>query len=636
MADDANSYSDIVSRRRFIEISGISGAAALAGCSGGDGSNNDSGGGGGGGGGGSGGNGSNGSEGGSSGSGGGSGNESGGGGGGQVYDTQHLTYTNQQPSNIQWNSSNTSGLAQISDDLLFDHFAKYNFAQSEFVPYAISEWNYGGDTFEMTIRDGLTWSNGDDVTSADIVTQLRLGLSLGLGFADYTESIEAVDDSTVRMNFGSEVNQQIVQFQVLSGNWVNQPKSVFGKFVEQINQNEEEGLRSLQEFTWTDPIASGPWSLGGTSQQQILLERRDDHPDSGNINFSEYACRFLDGNQAAQQALINQQIDSVFTLFTPPRIVNQMPDAIQQVQTPSAFGFGLVPNHNHRHAGDRAVRQAIQYVINRQQAVNNVSKPSKQPTPIPTGITPDTLEQYLGDAMDDFESYGMDSSQTEKATQVLEEAGYSKSGGTWQDSEGNTVSLPVMVPAGWSDWNTAAQTVADQLASFGFESAIDARQFGTLLGSTWPNGDFVLTAGGWLDGAPSGAYPYFSLRHQLVYNDRGYGYNYPASNQERGGSNADITVPARGGSGEMTVNPSDRIGELSQATEESTINEITVEQAWVANQDLPMIPVMEKLEQTFLTGGNEWNIPEEGAEISQVRWANTWLPRQGEMQYAGN
>jgi peptide/nickel transport system substrate-binding protein len=45
---------------------------------------------------------------------------------------------------------------------------------------------------------------------------------------------------------------------------------------------------------------------------------------------------------------------------------------------------------------------------------------------------------------------------------------------------------------------------------------------------------------------------------------------------------------------------------------------------------------MEKLEQTFITGGNEWNIPEEGAEVSQVRWANTWLPRQGEMQYAGD
>ena len=643
MADEANSYSDIVSRRRFIEITGISGAAALAGCSSGDGSNDNGSSGGGGDNGSSGNNGGSGDSteteggsGGDNGTDGGSGNQSGGDGGGQVYDVQHLTYTNQQPTNIQWNSNNTSGLAQISDDLLFDHFAKYNFARSEFVPYAMSEWNYGGDTFEMTIGDGLTWSNGDDVTSADIVTQLRLGLSLGLGYADYTESIEAVDDSTVRMNFSSEVNQQIVQFQVLSGNWVNQPESVFGKFVEQINQNEEEGLRSLQEFSWTEPIASGPWALSDTGQQQVLLERRDDHPDSGNINFSEYACRFLDGNQASQQALINQQIDSVFTLFTPPRIVDQMPDAIQQVQTPAAFGFGLVPNHDHQHAGDRAVRQAIQYVINRQQVVNNVSKPSKQPTPIPTGITPDTLEKYLGDAMGDFETYGMDSSQTEKATQVLEEAGYSKSGGTWQDSEGNTVSLPIMVPAGWSDWNTAAQTVADQLASFGFESAIDARQFGTLLGSTWPNGDFVLTAGGWLDGAPSGNYPYFSLRHQLVFNDRGYGYNYPAANQERGGSNADITVPARGGSGEMTVNPSERLGELSAATEESAIDEITIEQAWVANQDLPMIPVMEKLEQTFITGGNEWNIPEEGAEVSQVRWANTWLPRQGEMQYAGD
>lgn len=636
MADDANSYSDIVSRRRFIEISGISGAAALAGCSGGGGGSNDSGGGSGDG------NGSDDASGGSSetegnstnGSGG-SGNESSS-GSGKVYDAKHLTYTNQDPKNIQWNTFNTSGLAQISDDLLFDRFAQYNYATGEFEPYGISEWSYGGDTFEMTIRDGLTWSNGDDVTAADIATQLKLGIATGLGYSDYTESVETVDDKTVRMNFGSKINQRNVELQILATNWVSKPESVFGKYVKQIDKNEKEGLRSLQDFKWKEPISSGPWTLESTSTQQILLKRRDDHPDSGNINFSKYVCRFLSGNQATQQALINQQLDSAFNLYVPTRIVKQMPDAVKQVQLPSAFGFGLVPNHDHKHAGDRAVRQAIQYVINRQQAVTNVSKDSKKAAPIPTGIAPGSLKRSLGDARSDFETYGVDSSQTEKATKVLKEAGYSKSGGKWKGPDGDTVKLPVMVPSGWSDWNTAAQTVVDQLASFGFDSVIDARKFGTLLSTTWPNGDFVLTAGGWLAGAPTGSYPYFSLRHQLVYNERGYTYNYPAANKDRGGSNADITVPSRTGSGEMTVNPSDRIAELSQATDDATIKDITVEQAWVANQDLPMIAVMEKLAQSFITDGDEWQIPKPDADVAQVRYPITWLPRQGKMQYTGN
>ncbi|WP_050050780.1 hypothetical protein [Halostagnicola sp. A56] len=84
----------------------------------------------------------------------------------------------------------------------------------------------------------------------------------------------------------------------------------------------------------------------------------------------------------------------------------------------------------------------------------------------------------------------------------------------------------------------------------------------------------------------------------------------------------------------MTVNPSDRLSVLSETADEELIQEIINEQAWVTNVDLPMIPVMEKQEQTFLAT-DQWSVPEQGAEISQVRWANAWLIRQGELQYNG-
>lgn len=555
--------------------------------------------------------------------------------GGNGKSGQHISYTNTVPTKLQWNPSNPSSYSQISHYLLFDHFAKYNFATSEFVPYAISDWSFDGKTFTLKLRDGLTWANGDDVTSADIATQLRIGLHTGAAYESYTDSIDTPDKKTIVMKFSSAVNRKVAEFQVLSGNFVQQKKSVFGEYLEKIEKKGDQGVKELMDFAWKEPIASGPFTLEETSQQQLRLKRRDDHPDSKNINFGEYLFRYIDGNQAVHQSLINQQIDSAFTLFMPTRIVKKLPDSVKQIQAPSNWGFGLVPNHDHKHLGDRAVRQAIQYVIDRKQIVKNVSKDSKQAPKIPIGIACDYQKQWLGDAMSDFQSYGIDSSQTKKATKVLKKAGYSKQDGTWKDSDGKTVHLPIIVPSDWTDWNTATKTVVDQLGSFGFDATLDGRSFGTLMDTIWPNGDFVLSAGGWLDGAPEGSYPYFSLHHQLVKNFRGFTYNYPSADKSRGGSRKDVTVPSRKGSGKMTTNPAKRLNKLASSTKESEIKDIVIEQAWVTNQDLPMIPVIEKLEQTFVTDGDEWKIPKPEADVSQVQWASTWLPRQGEMQYTG-
>jgi peptide/nickel transport system substrate-binding protein len=88
------------------------------------------------------------------------------------------------------------------------------------------------------------------------------------------------------------------------------------------------------------------------------------------------------------------------------------------------------------------------------------------------------------------------------------------------------------------------------------------------------------------------------------------------------------------GSGEMTVNPQSRLAELSTISDEEQINEIVLEQAWVTNVDLPMIPVIEKRNQMFFTR-DEWNLPEEGDDAFQVRAAPPWLAKQGEMTYDG-
>lgn len=588
MGNQGKSDRDVIDRRRFIQLMGAAGAVTLAGCT----------------------------------------------SGGDSGASQHISRTNTVPKSLQWNPDNVEGSAQISQYAMFDPFAKFNFAKDKLEPYAITEWTHGDKSLELKLRDGLTWANGDTVTSGDIATQLRLGTYTGAPYASYTKSIETPDEKTTVMNFDAKINPKVIELNIFPNNLVQQKESVFGKYVKQIEKDEKKGLRELTSFAWKEPIASGPFKFESAGQQQLVLKTRDDHPDSDKINFDEYVFRYIQGNQATHQALINMSIDSVFSVFTPPKIVNKLPEPVKQIQTSANWGLGLVPNHDHKHAGDRAVRQAIQHIINREQVIKNVGKTTKTTPKIPTGIVTRNQKKWLGKAMSDFDTYGKSSSQTKKATKVLENAGYSKKDGTWSDSDGNTVRLPIIGPSEWTDWITALETIVDQFKAFGFETTLSTRKFATLNDTVWPKGNFTLAAGPWLPGGPSGAYPYFSLHHQLVKVAWGtFKYNYPAAVKQSGGSRKDITVPSRTDSGQLTTNPYKRINEFARSTKESKIKDIIIEQAWVANQDLPMIAVQEKYEQTFITDGKDWNIPKPDADVAQVQWANTWLPRVGKMKY---
>ncbi len=600
MMDNGRDIRNMINRRQFVGLTGTVGATALAGCSGNsDGGKSDS------------------------------GNSS---GDKNVHDVKHVDMANQVPTNIQWNVSNPSSAAQISQYFLFDPFAKYNYAKSKLVPYGITKWEFGDGTFKLTLRDGMTWANGDRVTADDIVTQLKLGMYTGSGYGDYTKSIEAKDDKTVVLHLGGEVNQSIVKFQVLAGNLIRQPKSEFGKYVNQIEKNEKDGTRKLQNFAWKKPVASGPFEFKQATAQEVVLTRRDDHPDSKNINFKTYAFRYINGNEAAHQSMISNELDSVYSMFTPPRIVNQLPKNWQQVKTPANWGYGLVPQMDHKHTGDRAVRQAIEYVINREAVVKNAAPESKQAPKYAMGIPSGDQERILGDEAGKFETYGQSSSETDKAAKVLKKAGYKKKGGTWKDSDGDTVKLPIQVPSDWTDWVSAAKTIVDQLNSFGFKSTLDSRSYGTLSGQIWSSGEFVLASGSWLPGGAQASFPYFSLRHQLLENNGGYMYNYAPANSDRGGKHADVTVPKRSGSGEMTLNPAKSLKKLSQTTDEKKINEMMIDLAWVTNQDLPLLAVAEKQDQSFLSR-DHWEVPKDGSDIEQVKWPESWAVRFGKNNY---
>jgi peptide/nickel transport system substrate-binding protein len=548
-------------------------------------------------------------------------------------DVTHVGVTTNNPNNVQFNPINTTNPPQISHLVLFEPFAAWNYADQEFKPGGITEWELNDASFDMTVRDGLTWTNGEDVTGEDVARQLRIHIANGEPLSEWAGEI-TVDGNDVSIEIANDVNQNLIQTDVLSGvgRQIRFDSETYGEYV----SDGEVDIEGLREFEDSDPVHNGIFNLDSRGEQRLLATRNSDHPLSSEINFGQYAFDVFGGNNARQQALLSLEVDSDFSIAVPARLVANFPDAVEELRFPDIFGIGFTPNHDDPYAGDRAVRQAMAYAINRELCVQNSLPRAKQAPPIPTGV-PSAAQEEFGITTDNgYDAYGVGSKDFESASAVMEEAGYSQQDGTWVDEEGNAVPITVTVPGSWSDWVLAAETAIQHLNEFGFNAELQTT--GSYFDVIQSPGDFQFITHSWLANSPT-TYPYRSLRHQLwepqIHTVK---YNYPPAQEASniGGSEETLEVPSMDG-GTMEVNTGELVSSLATTTDEDEQNSLIQELAWIANQDLPQIPIAEKRLQSWLTN-DEWSVPENLQETAEANIANSpaWLPRYGMMNYTGN
>jgi len=592
MSRTNDDYSGTISRRHVLRLTGVSGAAALAGCTGG-----------------------------SSSDGGGSGGDSSSGDGSAsgtgVADITLTGATNEGvPANMHLNPMATQNYDWTAGNHIFERFAAYNFSTQEFEMAGLEDWSFDDQTVTLTIREDLKWDTGDHVTADDVITQFKLMEKTEATLWDFTDSVaKGEDDKTVVLTLSRPSNPEIIKHTLANSDLrIHGYQPVYNEFLDQ-------DAAAVQQFEWEEDVhGNGPFKFDSKSNQAWTLTRNEHFYDADNINFSTYELLSRGDNSALQQGLMGGELDVVSSLFVPPTIAGNLPETVEEVTLPANWGYGVIFNHNDEHFGKRAVRQAVAHVINRQQVADNAGPRTKRPAPKVTGIAPADQESWLGDAYDSFESYGPNATQSEEATALLEEAGYSKSNGTWQDGDGNALGGSYMTPAGWSDWTTATNTVVDQLNAFGFDFEINSIPTSDFY-SAYTESNFAIGAFYWMPGGARSSFPYFPLRWQLNNPDIGGGHNFEET---------EYTIPAMSGSGEMTINPFEEIRTVATTQDEAQVRETVQRVAWHSNQNLPILALVEKQDQSWLTSDG-WDIPPADDAARGVKWPSHWLPKQGKL-----
>lgn len=531
---------------------------------------------------------------------------------------------------------------------LFDQWAVHDKNTNKTKGMILDSWEYNDDgTVTFTIRDTYTWSNGDDLNAEDAVTQLKLGqlmqtVNKGYGAAPAYENVRATGDYELQFDLKNpNISRDIFEFGHLKRRgwfWAN--RNVWGEFAEKFDdattESELESVRAEVQQTTKSPVwdssqvpTNSIWNFEGGDANKANMTARDDYYSpfsetdwaSGDITGDQidYDLRWrrYPNQQQRTQAMKKEIIDVSY----PPesesarkeiRELGWRPSKNlteeQIVPTMRSAANGLFFNCQSPITGDRRVRKAIMHVTPRKPMMTwhadygNYWTHDKHVT----GIGQDKevpwfggLENWPDSDLQGFEQYANQQSDvdTERATQLLEDAGFSKSGGRWKDPDGNNVTLRAYVPTTSEEpmGLKYTQIAKGFLDDFGLNTQVTAQEESVRTGTTMETGDFEMMFDVW--GGAKSAPPSLdwdvSLGARLTETIDGQTIS---GNSEWGMSpKVEVPYPIGDPDGDLKeVDINAKRQKLQQSMSDEERKKLVNEVAWIFNQTVPMMTVNEE------------------------------------------
>jgi peptide/nickel transport system substrate-binding protein len=297
---------------------------------------------------------------------------------------------------------------------LFDHLIERDFMEGNTPgagagrrPMLAESWEYLDDlTLEFSLREDVTFHNGDHMTAEDVkftfdrmIVDTPPELVGAREFVSTVEHVEIVDDYTVRFITGEP--DPVLENRLCSWNTWIFPQRYY----------EEVGMEGFEQ----DPIGTGPYRFVSMVQDdQLVMEAFEDYfmgpPAAAELEF-----RVIPETAARVAAIASGEVDIITNV--PPDQVDTLESAddVSVSTIPLANCHVLVYNTFHPHIEDKRIRQAMNLAIDRELLVETlwggraVMMRSHQ------------FEEY-GDMFNEERPYTP--YDPDRARELLEEAGY--------------------------------------------------------------------------------------------------------------------------------------------------------------------------------------------------------------------
>jgi peptide/nickel transport system substrate-binding protein len=397
-----------------------------------------------------------------------------------------------------------------------------NYESGEIEPWLAEEMtsNESLDVWTLRLREGVTWSDGEDFNADDVIftidTMVKGGAEIGdiTGILPFIDSVEKVDDHTVTFNLNKPNPRfQLDHFAV----------RIWGSILilpEHIWKGEDPLTFKNFDLDQGWPVFTGPYKLTGVSPTEFTYERNDDYWGAA-TGFSELpAPRKLiwtwagpEETRAARMA--EGQLDSLMdiTLGAFEAMRERNPNVVAwKSELPFAWldpcARNIELNNTVKPWDDKEMRWALNYAINRDQIVEIAYEGTTIPSEsiFPAYPPMDRLVQLAKDE-GLYEKYPLTMHDPDRAKEIIESKGYSMSG-DYYELDGQQLSLDIQNSEAYIEKQRIAQVVVEQLQAIGINAS--ARN---VADTTWQEnfqlGEFE-ARGGWQT-CGSVNEPWFSL-----------------------------------------------------------------------------------------------------------------------------
>jgi peptide/nickel transport system substrate-binding protein len=473
-------------------------------------------------------------------------------------------------------------------DLFLPAGAFYNWETHEWDYLLLENSAWEGDDLVVTLRPGLKWSDGTDLTAEDLHQNYAIRVleapAWSVGFPQITE-LEQLDDLSVRARFDNPfpgIELQVVKHRIFS-------KSTYGDFGERaiamvadgVRQGDDEHTEFNAEFIEFNPeeiITSGPYTFDRAqmSDARITLVRESTGYQGEEVNFEEVVVHKGDNRQAS--LLIQQGEVDYSTLATSAADQQAFRgvEGFRWIEHPGYDGCGLMFNYAAKpELKDVRVRKALKHLLDSDQIGQVARGDAYDRVRYYSGLVDLQTEQiFTPEELAEFAAYDHD---PDRAAELLEEAGWTKEGGVWHTAEGQEASYEIIGVAGWGDFELTATQVEEAWNAFGIKTTARNVPADNPWG-IWAAGDFEVAVRHW--GNPE--IPQYWGAFQM---------NFLVENARTGetpGQDFDLKVdsPSRG---EVDLEALVEVAKTAQTEEEQT--EALKTMAIVFNELLPRIPI---------------------------------------------
>ena len=406
---------------------------------------------------------------------------------GEVSREDTLVITGFGPGATQWddpenmNPYSLGGLGRVRGILnktIYEFLYLYNHNSGEVIPW-LAESSQVDDDFmgvNVTLRDGIEWSDGMPFTTADVKFTIDLLLNNpDMVFAgdvqEWVKDVEVVDDRNFRINY-------------------NKPNARFFYFY--FQENSEIHLPILPKHVWEDqdpleftnfdtaegwPLGTGPYVAIRASGQGQIFDRNDNWW-AAKVGFKDLpeplqVAYIPPGSSDANVTrMINNEFDvgSIMQpgVFVAARERNQ--NIISWDTDGPSYGaadaciYTLGVNTQYGPMADVNARRAVQAAVDRDQLVLLAYENSTVPRSVPYS-TYGGLAAYENLQADLIGEFNWEMQGQAEVDSNMAAAGYAKDGDYWAQG-GETLSMVLHVP-GWL--RPMGPVVEQQLRNAGFD-----------------------------------------------------------------------------------------------------------------------------------------------------------------------